>query len=656
MGRMTNIKHELEKEDLGTEVLGKVAIIMQSKGMASAAAEMLKQAAQLLNSDNLPAIQVSVEGSGLRMLVNRQLVDGMDVVDVLGEALDLVEQSLDLWSRQERGQHSQAVCACITSMLSHATLAEECLTLEVLRLMAVHGADSFILEGPSEIAFWDAETATESFAALGAALEGASSDDEPLSLFFKRLAKFLGDAPIDIYSKEMAAHMIESIDLVCRNQAARRQLEEVLRLLSEVLSNWHHLSASAFFEEIKRCTSAVDMGQSLLSKAVCLQKAVDTLSTQTITAITLVDCYYELPVAEGATALVVVECPAYAPTLFDKLPTMVVLVQVETVMLGCLSMVFGEIAEATCITSLEVPSAVLPDDASAEELLKACIKCTEAIAKPANVWLQGDSPNDTAWPGSLSTELACNLLKVLASRGKTVGVAPLCTVTAVGEEAMVDDLSASGHVLNMFEVVGKIGRLIAWVKFYFCPARSTTSVAKDAVINASLAKALTAAGECVQEAKRMAAGATPTAVSSLDGLPWTFPIVQFEHCVNCAHTAHQKVCSDVITAAVSQSQLLDSSEALLKKVPPYQPHVAKPNVNLQQVANLLLTWPGKEALGAGCIALGPSAGGSERRIQSSHDMGAGRHLAGCSVSCSAGEPDRGQLHVRQKFVGSHHGV
>ena len=200
-----------------------------------------------------------------------------------------------------------------------------------------------------------------------------------------------------------------------------------------------------------------------------------------------------------------------------------------------------------------------------------------------------------------------------------MGVAPLCTVTAVGEEAMVDDLSASGHVLNMFEVVGKIGRLIAWVKFYFCPARSTTSVAKDAVINASLAKALTAAGECVQEAKRMAAGATPTAVSSLDGLPWTFPIVQFEHCVNCAHTAHQKVCSDVITAAVSQ--LLDSSEALLKKVPPYQPHVAKPNVNLQQVANLLLTWPGKEALGAGCIALGPSAGGSERRIQSSHDMG-----------------------------------
>ena len=120
---------------------------------------------------------------------------------------------------------------------------------------------------------------------------------------------------------------------------------------------------------------------------------------------------------------------------------------------------------------------------------------------------------------SLSTELACNLLKVLASRGKTVGVAPLCTVTAVGEEAMVDDLSASGHVLNMFEVVGKIGRLIAWVKFYFCPARSTTSVAKDAAINASLAKALTTAGECVQEAKRMAAGATPPLCPRSMGFP-----------------------------------------------------------------------------------------------------------------------------------------
>ena len=319
----------------------------------------------------------------------------------------------------------------------------------------------------------------------------------------------------------------------------------------------------------------MDLGQSLLSKAVCLQKAVDTLSTQTITAITLVDCYYELPVAECATALVVAECLAYAPTLFDKLPTMVVLSQVETVMLGCLSMVFGEIAEAICIASLEVPSGKLPDDAPAEKLLTACIKCTETSALPANVWVQG--PDHTAWPGSFFTELVCNLLKVLASRGKPLCVAPLCSVTAVGEEAMVGDLGALVHVLKMFEVVGKIGRLLAWVKFYFCPARSgTTKVAKDAVINASLEKALTAAGECVQEAKRMAAGATPTAVSSLDELPWTFPIGQFEHWVNCAHTAHQKVCSDVVTAAVSPSQLLYSSEALLKKGPPYQTHAAKP--------------------------------------------------------------------------------
>ena len=119
------------------------------------------------------------------------------------------------------------------------------------------------------------------------------------------------------------------------------------------------------------------MGQSLLSKAVCLQKAVDTLSTQTITATTLVGCYYELPVAEGATALVVAECPAYAPILFDKLPTMVVLLQVETVMLGCLSMVFGEIAEATCIASLEVPSGKLPDDAP----LKSCWQLASSAPK-----------------------------------------------------------------------------------------------------------------------------------------------------------------------------------------------------------------------------------------------------------------------------------
>ena len=54
--RMTTIKQQLEKEDLGRELLGKVAIILQTSGQASAAAEKLKQAAKLLNGDSLQEI------------------------------------------------------------------------------------------------------------------------------------------------------------------------------------------------------------------------------------------------------------------------------------------------------------------------------------------------------------------------------------------------------------------------------------------------------------------------------------------------------------------------------------------------------------------------------------------------------------------------
>ena len=53
---MTTIKQQLEKEDLGRELLGKVAIILQTSGQASAAAEKLKQAAKLLNGDSLQEI------------------------------------------------------------------------------------------------------------------------------------------------------------------------------------------------------------------------------------------------------------------------------------------------------------------------------------------------------------------------------------------------------------------------------------------------------------------------------------------------------------------------------------------------------------------------------------------------------------------------
>ena len=106
---------------------------------------------------------------------------------------------------------------------------------------------------------------------------------------------------------------------------------------------------------------------------------------------------------------------------------------------------------------------VLPGDAPAQKLLGYGVQCSAGNVKPADAWLKGESPDETAWPTSTPTKFACYIMKVFASRGMTVCGSPFCIVTAVCEGPTVEDLCALEHVLEMFEVAVQVGRLLACV-------------------------------------------------------------------------------------------------------------------------------------------------------------------------------------------------
>ena len=92
--------------------------------------------------------------------------------------------------------------------------------------------------------------------------------------------------------------------------------------------------------------------------------------------------------------------------------------------------------------------------------------CTATNAKPVEAVFKSDG-DETVWPGGSLVKIACDILNMLASRGRSVGVTPMCTVTSAGAMTTVRDLSALQHVLTIFEVAGKIGCLLAWIKFNF---------------------------------------------------------------------------------------------------------------------------------------------------------------------------------------------
>ena len=490
--RMANIQGCFASSDVGREILSKSAVVLQSSGQAIAADAKFQNALKLLSDSRLPAVR---ELEGAPTFVNREMVsDSMMVIDVLGESLDLLEQSIELWSRPSRSQHATDVQGCIASLLHHVCLTEECLIFDLTMLLSKSGVDKLIMEGPRDRNSWNADEASRCFAELAGYLQVHFSNDEPLVAFVQRLTAFMRSMPVEICPREkVEATITESLTPLVDSAEARQVLEGVLRLMSDVFTD-PDASSSAFFEEIKRCTSPLDLDKTRLSKAVRLQTEVDALRTKKILATGLKNVLYEtsLDQEEGASPTLSV-WPDTAPDLLASLPNMGALPMLDGVVVDCLQQVLKEIATTTCLASLKLPGASMPSgDSPVEKLLDGCMKCSVVNGKPVDTWLKSGA-SETAWPSTAPTKMACDILKMLAIRGKRVGASPLCAEDEEEEKTMVDDLGALEQVIKVIEVMGKVGRLLAWVKTNFCQARAAQLVT-NATIHSNLEQVLTAAG------------------------------------------------------------------------------------------------------------------------------------------------------------------
>ena len=107
-------------------------------------------------------------------------------------------------------------------------------------------------------------------------------------------------------------------------------------------------------------------------------------------------------------------------------------------------------------------------------------------------------------------------------------------------------------------------------------------------------------GDYLKEAERISGGDPPSDVSSLEAIPWLFPVGEFALWVTSAQAVYQRVSSDVMVAAVEQ--LHEMSLSVHEMVPPFEPLFADGNVDLKIAAKTLVDWPRKSALGKGCSA------------------------------------------------------
>ena len=100
---------------------------------------------------------------------------------------------------------------------------------------------------------------------------------------------------------------------------------------------------------------------------------------------------------------------------------------------------------------------------------------------------------------------------------------PLCIVSgAPPADADVYDLGALGEVLKMFDIAGKIGGLLAWMKVHFCDSGASPCV-HNLIVNDKLDKALAATNRYVGAGHLMVDRGASAVVAELGCIAWKFP-------------------------------------------------------------------------------------------------------------------------------------
>ena len=596
--RLECIAELLPKCDLGREMLSSSAFVIQKSSQTAVADACFARAQSLLSQERWPHIRTDGD---LHILVNRQMVADLSVFEVLGEALDLIDQAIEQWSRLDMSTNAETIVGCIAQATEHLHTVEECLALDMELLLAESGIAEVVLDVASKSPEWDAEAAASVFQAACEAFRGVSPQSKLLSEFIEeRFLQWLRKLPHDILSEEQYKDTItEQVDPILASEAARTQLGGVYRLMSEVLSN-PDMSAGSFYAEIQASASAADIANTRLSKAVKLQQEIVLLKGAAPIQFRGCGCFYEIAVsAEGGEAPALAEHPGIAQSLLDAAQTMHALVLVEATVADSLYLMFTDIARLTGLAGLKVPASALQGGAPSKDLLEACMECTALYAEPIDLVIKNDCDDDL-WPGVTLVKIACEIVDMFAALGgRSVGVAPLLTLTTQTTVSTVSDHIFLKHVLHIFEAAGKVGCMLAWLNRK-CFAAGAAKIVQKGKINADVEQVLALLQHQISEALNLSEGEAPAGGSSVEIVPWTFPVDKFAHWVSSAQVAYRRLCADVMAAVVKDLQ--SCAVELQGVVPSYESYFS-PTLKLEAAAKLLVQWPSKKALGAGCIAL-----------------------------------------------------
>ena len=520
--RMASIQKVLGECSLGKHLLSKAALILQTSGQAIAADAKLARALGLLTTEQMPVI---CDDGALRVLKGRELVTEMKVVGIFDESLDLLEDAIEMVSRKEHGGCSARVIQWVSAVVDQLHMAEECLILDLMLLLQETGVAPLIMMDSADMGTWNQGEACRCFAELRNKFHtgGSPCDDTPLTDFIQRLSGFLETAPVELIDKETAEATITThISPVVNSAQARHALDGVLRLMGDILGT-SDVSSIGFCEELKRCISESDLQNSRLSKVVKLQGAVEAMGDAPILETTLKDVRYQIsadPDLEDPSANTAVWID-FAVQVIDSLPRMAVLPHLEGEVAQALQTILKEIVAGTCLASLKMPSDMPTGDAPGK-YLDACMKCSSPIGKPVESWLK--SEDDRSWPSTLPTKVACDILTVMAARGKHVGVSPMCTTGSEDNETKVTDLEALEHALRVLDVVGRIGRCFAWVKTNYFGLQPLCSMAVKGSIGVNLDKVLTVTAKHLQDVSLLLSSGAAAAITRLEVMPW------FSHC------------------------------------------------------------------------------------------------------------------------------
>ena len=410
-----------------------------------------------------------------------------------------------------------------------------------------------------------------------------------------RLCDFLSSVPIEVFSKQEAQDLAESLRSQVRtNSSSRLAVHDLLNAFADV-SRHSECTAAAMTSEYLKMSKVGSTQQTLLSQAVALRKLVAKeikpfLFSQCSTALTLEITF------EGPAQRIVVS-PEGVNALPGQLMKLPIIELASGMLTESVDTLMGEFARVNAIAAVQTPGKYDPNNLAASlDSLVAPSMQTKALKSAKGFLAEAVADHDLKWDGDDTKLVLDTILSTISGGSTKASVAKLCRDSVADSEVKEASTDAIMYLLTLMSCMVKASCLFAWCRANIATAKTYTFI-QNMQFCPRLEFAIIVLGECVSSVRGAIADYGEKYADQLEGLPFTCNIHEASAWLDVASSTALLLQRTIITGCIAHCEKISSD--LVGATPSYDHLIGDKDCNIKAAKDYLLKWPSMARLNAG---------------------------------------------------------